>query len=77
MDPPVCFCKEYLDQFVSGLVASDLRFPVVLSRFRHAAVPRATVPEATVYKQRDTLTMEYEIRLPGEWLMSSPAGNAV
>ncbi len=61
MDSPAGLLKNSADSSVSRPIAADFRFPVSLSGFRHATVPAAAVPEATIDEDGDMFATKDEI----------------
>jgi hypothetical protein len=74
--PSRCFeCAA--DQAVSSDIAGELAFPETWVGCGPAAVKRATVPEAPVYKHGDPLARESEIGSTEEGPVATPTGDPV
>jgi hypothetical protein len=73
---PASVAKQPGNATVANDVPSDFALPVRAIPLRHPAVPPAAMPEAAVNEDSKTLTAEYEIRLSGKVLISTPACNS-
>jgi len=62
-----------IDLFTSGLVPRNLGGPIFDIRFRFNKTTWAPVPKTAVYKHRNLLLSEYEIRPPRQLLVPSPS----
>jgi hypothetical protein len=74
--PPAPPPQEQANDLVAFLVAGDFRTPESAARFGHSVVPTTAVPEATVYKHRESGAGEDEVGAARESLMPAPAGDA-
>jgi len=62
---------------VTHPVCSDLPSPISFVAFGRPQMPRAAMPKATVYKNRDTFSPKHKVRLSRQWQMPSPTFDAV
>jgi hypothetical protein len=62
---------------VTTFVALYFRHPIIATGFRHPAMPPATVPKASVHKNRKPLPVENEVWITGNFLTSPPADDSV
>ena len=61
-DSPALPCETFVGRLIPGDVPGDLLDPIILVRRWHPTMGRAPVPEATVDEDRQTLTLEGQIR---------------
>jgi len=65
-----------MNGLIPGFVAVDFWIPVLTTRFRHATMPTAAMPEAAINKNGETLTAKHKIGPARQWLMPAPSRNA-
>jgi hypothetical protein len=64
-------------QMVTKSIPRQFRMPVTTVRIGRSAMPRATVPKATVRKNRDSQLWKNEIGATGYRMMAPPSGYPV
>ena len=76
-DPPALPSERAVDFAVTPPVPGNLQCPKAATRFWHAAVPSATVPETTIHEHGNFLLAKNEIGFSKHELIAPPTGNAV
>lgn len=69
--------QQRADLTIPNTVSIQLRCPELGILRRHLAVPRTSVPEATVDEDRHPCPPKHEVGAPGQSLVTAPPGDAM
>ena len=72
-DTPATFAKDFPNLLVPLDVSIQFLLPKRDVALRNAPVPRAPMPKATIYEDRNSLGAKYKIRLAWQGDAAAPA----
>jgi len=75
-NPPL-LTQRFRYEAIPQHVCCEFLFPKFAVVDRHGGVLRASVPEAAINENGNAFPAKYKIRSSEEWLVPSPASNAV